>query len=435
MRRWLWLFAALVATPVWAERITLEEAVRIGLENSIAIRNAQSQVRQAQQLSRQAIGQLGFRLDGLATYERYDAASSFGPGITGSRDAQRASLVLSYPVDIIGLNRQAARASQRNESAVRENVTIESLAVKRSVREAFFNVLRAEWSVQVAQEALEAAQARLQITQARFNAGDVARFDVLRLETEVQRNASDLENAKNNVELAEQLLNNVLSREVGTPVEIESGYQDVRNAQLPSVDLAEAPLLALAYANRPELRQLDQFLEARRFLTQTRRAGNTPSLSLSATYTRTINPSAFQRENAVTLAANLSFPLWDSGITRARIAEAKEDELQTQLNLERARLGIGLDVKNSLVRLRNAAALVTFAEKTVALQTEALRLAELRYQAGEGILLDVTTADADLRAALGNLVNSRVEYLIAFAALQAATGVDQLPNPTQPPQS
>jgi outer membrane protein TolC len=170
-------------------------------------------------------------------------------------------------------------------------------------------------------------------------------------------------------------------------------------------------------------------LVAREFFTYTERGGLAPSLNLSATYTRSINPGPFARENQTTLGATLSFPLWDSGITRARVRAAREDEVQTKLALEQVRLGVALGVKSAVVRLRNAAVQVNFAKKIVEQQTEALRLAELRYNSGEGILIDVTSADADLRQALGGLVNARAEYLTAYAALQQAIGLDALPQP------
>lgn len=422
--------AALAAIASLAQAqtsLTVEQAVQEGLERSIGVRVAQSQTRQAEQRSRQALGLLGFRFDSQATYERYAAKQGFGPG-TGSIDAKRVSFVLSYPVDLVGLGRKAADAARATEAGTRESVTVEEISAKQQIREAFYNVLRSQWNLDVQREALKAAEDRLEVARRQFVAGNVARFDVLRLETEVQRNQSAVLASENAVRLTKQVLNNAMSRDVSTEFQLETPFADVRKASLPTFDLSEGKLLALAEANRPEIRQLNKFLVARRFFTLTERGGNTPSLNLQAIYTRTFDPQPFTRENQTTLAANLSFPLWDSGITRARVRAAKEDERQVELNLERTRLGISLEVQSSVVRLRDALSQVTFAEKVVELQTEALRLAELRYSAGEGILLDVTTADADLRAALGNLVNARSEYLIALAALQKAVGTDDLPT-------
>lgn len=426
MKRLALIVALCGAQLAFGQKLTVEQATQQGVENSIGVKAAQSQLRKAQQQTRQAIGSLGFRLDGQAYYERYDAERQFGFG-SGAIDANRATLALSYPVDVTGLRQKALKAAKSNESAVEQGISVQTLQAKQDIRKAYYNALRAEWNVQVQMEALQAAKGRLENAKLLYNAGTAARFDVLRFETEVQRAESNLESSQNNVRLAKQVLNNAMSRDVDLPIELETPYSDVRKAELPLYDLAEGRLLQLAFDTRPELKQLASLLRAQEFFTYTERGGLSPGLNLQALYTHTINPNAFTRSNQVTVSATLSFPLWDSGITRARIAAAKEDENQTRLNVERSRLGISLEVKSAVVQLRNATAQIAFALKTVELQTEALRLAELRYNSGEGILLDVTSADADLRAALGALISARADYLIATAALQRAVGTDELP--------
>jgi outer membrane protein TolC len=290
-------------------------------------------------------------------------------------------------------------------------------------------VIRASWVLQVAEEAVKAAEARLSNANKFFNAGSIARFDVLRLETDLSRVNAELDQSQNNLRLAKQVLNNRMERDAETPFTIESEYLNTIANDLPKLETQEGWLLDAALQNRAELRQLSSALEARKFVTYTRRGGLSPSLNLSLTHSEFPGASSFQQSRTTTLNATVSFPLWDSGVTKAQIAEAKQDEVQIVMNLERTRLGISLQLKSAIVRFRNAEAQMRFSQKTVNLQTEALRLAELRFNAGEGILLDVTTADADLRSAQGALVAARAEYLIAYAALQNAVGIDNLVPP------
>ncbi len=423
------LLGLLAATGAFAQTLTLDEAERIGFENSLNVKIAQSRLRKAQQQSKQALAQLGFRLDGSGLYERYIPARPTGFG-DPSVDAKRASLALSYPLDLGGVGRKAAQAAKANEDATSEGINVETLQLKLDIRSAYFSVLRSAWNVEVQREALQATTARMENAQKLFVQGAIARFDILRLETDVQRATSALTEAENGLALAKQILNNTMSRDVDTPVELDPQEISMRGFETPEMALEEGRLLAVAIENRPELRQLANQLRAQEFFTLTERGGLTPSLNLQALYTYTFDANAFNKPNQVTLAANLSFPLFDNGLTRARILAAKEDEVQIRLTQDRTRLGIGLDVKSAITRVRNAVSQMGFATKTVQLQTEALRLAELRYTSGEGILLDVTTADADLRAAQGALVSARAEYLTAIAALRKAIGTDNLPTAT-----
>ena len=414
----------LAATLCFGQGLTEEQAIQIALDKSFGVKTAQSELRRAQYLTDQAIAQLGFRLDGQAIYERYQPARDSFSG--SMADSKLATLALSYPVDLAGLRQKATRAAKANEAAASDGIAVESLGVKEQVRRAYYNVLRAEWQAQVQQEALTAAKARLDNAKTLFNAGAIARFDVLRLETEVSRADAALAGALNNVVLTKQILNNAMSQEIEAPAEIDSPYEAIREDNLPRFDLSEGVLLNRALETRPELKQLSNLMSAQKFVTLTERGGMTPSLNLQALYTHDFARSAFTRDQ-VTFGAVLSIPIWDSGLSRARVGAAREVEAQTKLAFDRTRLSVSLEVQSALIQVRNALAQVEFAKKTVDLQSEALRLAELRYSAGEGILLDVTSADADLRAALGALANSRSDYLIAIAALKKAVGTDDLP--------
>ena len=184
--------------------------------------------------------------------------------------------------------------------------------------------------------------------------------------------------------------------------------------------------IAVALKTRPDLRSAEDRTKFLNFISETERRGTLPSLSLSATHTRTLDPSVNQRDKSTTATAFLSFPIFDSGITRARVAAAKEDERQAQLAVEQIGLAVGLQVRQALVRLENAQQTLEVARKTVEQASEALRIAEVRYEAGEGILLDITDAQLSLTQAKQAVVAARYDYLAAYADLQFAVGTDDL---------
>ena len=172
-----------------AEKLTVEQATQVGLENSLDVKTAKSQLRKAKQQTNQALGSLGPKLDAQGYYERYDAKREFGFG-DGAIDAKRASLVLNYPLDLSGLRGKALKAAKSNEDSIEQGIDVASIETKEEIRRAYFNVLRAEWAVQVQTETLTAAKGRLENAKLLYNAGAAARFDVLRFETEVQRKRS-----------------------------------------------------------------------------------------------------------------------------------------------------------------------------------------------------------------------------------------------------
>ncbi len=127
-----------------------------------------------------------------------------------------------------------------------------------------------------------------------------------------------------------------------------------------------------------------------------------------------------------------TIPLYNSGVTRARAQAARQDEEQSRINLEQIRHLISLDVLNALTRIETASKAHEVALKGQDLATESLRLAQIRYDEGAGILLDVTTAQSELTRAQGSVVTAKYQYLTAIAALQAATGTDLFGNQIDP---
>jgi outer membrane protein len=87
---------------------------------------------------------------------------------------------------------------------------------------------------------------------------------------------------------------------------------------------------------------------------------------------------------------------------------------------------VSLEVRSAYTKLVTAREAYDVAVSGRDLAKEALRLAQLRYDEGAGILLDVTTAQADLTRAQVAAVNARYQYLAAVAALQKAIGQDDL---------
>lgn len=397
---------------------TLEDAVRLATEKSTAVRTATSQYEQARMRTRQALGLLGFRFESSATYERYIPATSFGQGASQD-DSKALNFTASYPIDVVGLGRRASKAAWMNEQAAFLGIEVELNKLQKTVREAYYGVLRAKEGVAVRQSALNATTATLENLRKRFAEGDIPKFDVIRLETEVARAEAALIEARNNLVLAKQVLNFTVNRPVDTDFEVR---QIEGTPSLPSDDL---DLLAISETRRPEISQLKNLLQARKFVTITETAGLSPSLNIGANHRVTIDPGAFQNGSQTTLQLSLRWPLFDSGITKARVKAAREDENQVILALEQTRLGISLEIKSALARLKNASEQLMVAEKTVNLQKESLRLAEVRYENQVGILLDVTVAQSDLTLAEFGVVNARYEYLTAYAALQQAVGADQ----------
>jgi outer membrane protein TolC len=158
-----------------------------------------------------------------------------------------------------------------------------------------------------------------------------------------------------------------------------------------------------------------------------------PSLNLTANYNRNIGASGNQRDYTAFATVGLSWPIFDSGVTRARVQQAREDERQAEIQQEQLELGVSLEVRQAMTNLVNAKSTLQVAQTQVTVATETYRLAQVRLQAGEGTSLEVTNALTDLTRAQNQLANARYNYLTAYAQLQRAVAADD-PNAAPPEQ-
>lgn len=406
--------------------LSLAEAERLAVEHAFAVRIAKSNVEKALQQRRQAEGGLGPRLDLTATYTRLDERTTVFPGsetqdpILGSIDSKVTRLSLVFPIDLFGVLRKSVQAAELNRRATADLLADQVNAVKNLVRDAYYEILRADQVLGVQKEALTSAEVRLEKARKRLDAGAIAKFDVLRFETDVSRAQAAVIAASNRRRQAKNNLNSVLGRPIETAFEAEPVPAG------PSLGSGADAFVEAALRNRPDLRSAQNLVLAFERLLKTAMGGSFPTLSLGATHTWTIDPGFGGRENQTVATAQLTFNVFDSGITRAKVASAKQDLEQARIRLEQLRLAASLEVRQALIRAENAQQTLEVAERTVVQQREALRVAQLKFDVGEGILLDVTDAQVELTRAQEAVIAARFDYLSAYAALQRAVGVDDL---------
>ncbi len=414
-------------------RLTIDDAVNIALKNAFDVRLSESNVEKARQNAKAAAGNLGPTLNVTGSYIRWDdngpqavtASRSRDAGSTSNaslpKDTKNMQFTVNQLIDITGAVHKGVDASKLAAKAQQEGFDAQVNATRYIVRSSYYGVLQARAMVKVQEDDLRAAQERLGKAKIHEKEGDIAHFDVLRLETDLKRSEQALLTAKSNLVLAKQALNNTLGRPIETPFE----PVDVTTSIAP-IDQKIEDLVQLALANRSEIRAAKLGVQALGKVRQSEERGSQPTLLLSAVHSRAIDKMPGQLESYSYGMAVVSWPLFDSNITRSRVRAARQDEEQAKIQLQQAELGITLEVQSALTRVTTAKEGLEVALKGEQLAAEALRLAQLRYDEEAGVVLDVITSQAALTAAHASVVNAGYEYRSALSALQKAVGKDDL---------
>ncbi|MFZ4507161.1 MAG: TolC family protein [Fimbriimonas sp.] len=418
------LLAAVAVLPQaqGAKPMTLDEAIAEAEKASFAIRTAQSNLEKARLQALEASGTLGPKVQINSSYQRYGEkpTSSFQGGST-SIDSKNASVTASLPIDLVGVLKRLKKASLLRIDASNQTLVATKQDLRLSVRKAYIGVLRTNAFVTVAEQALVNAKERLVKAQARLKQDEIAPIDALRFETSVRSAEGDLVVAQNTARLAQQGFNLALSRAIDTPVQI------AELDSLPNPTVTAESLVAYGQKQRPEVKGLEQTQKVLSEITEAQRGGLLPSVALSLSHNRyidSVGPTG--KDNSTAALISVSFPIFDSGVTKSKIRQAREDENQVKIQLEQLRLSISQEVRAALRSLSSARERLETAQKQLALAKEVLRISNVRNDAGEGTVLDVVDAQTQLTSAQNNVVSARYDYLTSFSELQRAIGSDDI---------
>jgi outer membrane protein TolC len=303
--------------------------------------------------------------------------------------------------------------------------TIDS--VVSTVRTQFYQILLNKALVQVQEESVNLLQSQLEDQKSRYEAGTVPQFNVLQAEGQLQNQIPQLIAARNNYLIAQQTLARTLAIPAGPqyttnqplPVEGELGFNPIQ------YDLGSA--LIAARANRPFLKAQQSAVLANVENITVQAAGFKPKITANAGWEQINNPLTSDLSNTLNgWFVNLqgSWSVFDGFLTYGKLKEARAQLEQAKLTYDDSVRQVELEVATACDNLHQAALTVDSAQTGVAVNLEALRLADERLAAGTGTQLDVLNAQTQLTTARSNLVSAEFSYLSAYVSYQQNTGTE-----------
>ncbi len=428
---------------------TIQASLRSSADVEVATRNVEIDRKRADEAA--AAGRPNVNASGQAT--RFDQKTQIALGggppilVTGTHD-EILQLDVTDRLDLTGQIRAAT--DQLRLQSLADEFILSSVRNARILRAQtiYFNTLRAQHQVDVSNAALSNAQRQLTDATNLNGAGVGQRIDVLRAQTQVATAEQDLATAENNYGVALTSFNDLVGRALNAPVLLQDAAgvsiaQPVTDfSQVGAPDAKAAPPLpnapqevaainiqnALQYANqqRPEILQAQVNVRVVQTGVKLARAGLEPTFSLTAAgdYYPDTN-FQFVRKRTAQITANLNIPLYDGGVTRDRVQEARLSTENAQTSLASTRSDVALDVRQSYLNLVTAAQQIGAANAALQSAVAARQLAELRYQGQVGTYLEVTDSQSALVQSENNQVDAVYNYLVARAQFQNSIGAPQ----------
>ena len=183
-----------------------------------------------------------------------------------------------------------------------------------------------------------------------------------------------------------------------------------------------ATLVSAAIAARPEIRIAEETLRQREQNRKARAADQYPSLQAYGDYGDSgATPFKYDRPTR-TYGVRLNVPIYDGGLTRARIDQAAVQLRQAELELGNTRGQIEEEVRLALISLRTAAEQVRAGDEQFNLAARELDLAKMRFLAGVADNTEIVSAQDALANARALQVQALAQHIAARLNLAAAAG-------------
>jgi outer membrane protein len=395
--------------------LTLQQALQRALEVNTTVGRARAQIGFADEQRRLLLSNLFPRVNiSGATIENSQnvvlGTAADAPTILPSSD-WNSRIVLSQPVYAGNRERRAYEQAKLGVDLARQGEELTEDQILLRVASNYFAVVDADLLIDVEQKNIALAERRRKQASEFYQAGEVTKVDVLRADTAIKAAQRALAAAEQQRETAVGRLRIDLNLDGDVPV---SAPQRV----LPQVP-SEGQLIETALARRPEMDQAEANVHIAQLEVRKQRGFYLPTVTFDAGYID--QKSAFPASKYGYGAFRFNIPLFQSGEVEARIAGARQQEIEARLGLDEARLTVKEDVRKSLVDLKAAETNLTLArEQLNAAQAEYDQAFEL-YRAQEATSLDLAVSEtslADARRAVaeGTLSRDLTALQVWFAA-------------------
>jgi len=414
---------------VLGRALTQDEAVAIALEIQPSIQATLFDYRAAAFRVDQAFAPLLPQITGTWSGQ-WDRNSFAGQTTTGTNIATPVTTFTQSTVARIsgsqvlfdfGKTFASTDVARRLAEQAQENVELQRQLTTQTVKEAFTNMNFARRLIRVQEQALDRAQLNLRSSQGFFEVGTRPKSDVVRSEVDVANARVALIQARNAERLARVALNTAMGIPADTPTEVQD------NLVYQPLTIDRTQLIAKALAQRPEQRQAN--LVVSQAEAQARRTVRDFFPDIVGTGFIGANRADFNTAhgradfNQIWEAAlQLSWTLFDGGNRIARFREAKANVDGAVARMKASELNISRDVEQALMNVDEADQRIQAAQVAVASAQENFRLAQGRFDAGVGTILELTDAQLALTQALNTEAQALSDYRIAVVRLERALG-------------
>jgi outer membrane protein len=433
MKKFLIIFCCFLISNTYAQnKITLNQAVRLGLENSKELRISRSKIISSHSKIDEINSQFFPQIKLNAAYVRLSDIPPF----------EIQTPFFSNPIRIQEpiLNNYTARLTLHQSlftgfrlSSLRSAAKYQALASEteyssRRNEEAFkiitlfWNLYKSEKLLELIEENLKSLEAHLTDTRNFLKNDLVTDHDLLKLEVEYASLQLKQIEAENLVNTIRGNFNKAIGFELNAETKILPENLD---AALMNVNFND--LLEEASRNRDDINSFKYNVQSSREHVDAAASNWFPAVSLFSDFTyarpnQRILPARDRFDETWSVGISLNWDLWNWGFNSSQVEIAEQNLLQLEANFEQAMDGIEMELYKNYLDLTAAYKKIEVSNKNLRQSRESKRIIGEKYGVQLATSTDIIDSENSLLKAEIDLISAEIDYELAKIKLEKSAG-------------
>jgi outer membrane protein TolC len=292
------------------------------------------------------------------------------------------------------------------------------------IKQAYFNVLKAQKLVEVSRDSVNLLEAQVDVARNFYEVGMTPLNDLLQVQVELANTKQELTVAQNDLDVAQSQFNIVLRR----PVDATVNLVDIQTYFPLEEDLAY--YLRLAERNRMDIHIADLQIQIAQKELEIARKNFYPDIVLEGLYFKRgtdwdlSDDDDFLDPDGWSITGTASWNFWEWGrsaygtrekLSRLHQAKIAKDQILDQIRVE---------VEQSYLKAKESEKNIVTVETAIEQAKENMRITEERYKEQAATSTDILIAQNLLNRTQTNFYNALYDFKIAKAFLQKAVSLE-----------
>lgn len=437
------LLGVFMATSVSAQtlELTLAKSLEIALSDNPTIKVADMEIERQDWVKKQSVGNLLPSVSVAGQYSYSIVKQEMAKGLSfGADNAVSASAQLSVPLFAPSVYEMLRMNDTQMEQAV-ESARSSKITLANEVKKAYYNILLAEQSLEVLKESEKSIAETVANTEKMYSQGLASEYDYLTAQVQLSNLKPTIIQTETSIRTSKLLFKMYLGLPAEADVVLSGSLDDFAEA----VMMATVPTNEVDLSANADLRALElqaKLLEHQLKLTNASRlptvaafsslalSGNDNTIDFGSMMGGGIGggtaPAPTSKEwwwqHPISAGISISIPLFSGNKNVNKAHEIRNTISQLSLQRDYLEQSINVQAENSFNAILTAREKMAANEITVRQAEKAYEIAEVRYNAGAGTILELNSSELSLTQAKLNYSQATYDYLAARADYEKILG-------------